>query len=61
MLSLWLVGEGTRVAEDEPVAEVMAGAVTVDLPAPADGTLVEQLVDEGEPLTVGCRLAVIQT
>ena len=60
VLSLWLVKEGTQVTEGEPVVEVMAGEATVDLPAPADGTLVEHLVDEGEAIAVGCRLAVIR-
>jgi pyruvate/2-oxoglutarate dehydrogenase complex dihydrolipoamide acyltransferase (E2) component len=59
-LSLWLVKEGARVAEGEPVVEVMAGPVTVDLPAPADGVLTRKLVAEGEPLAVGQRLAAIE-
>jgi 2-oxoglutarate dehydrogenase E2 component (dihydrolipoamide succinyltransferase) len=59
VLSMWLVKEGARVAEGDPVAEVLAGSVTVDLPAPADGILVEKLVAQGESLTVGQRLGVI--
>ena len=61
VLSLWLVKERSQVTEGEPVVEVMAGAVTVDLPAPADGVLAEKLVAEGESLTVGQRLALIET
>ena len=57
---MWLVKEGARVAEGDPVVEVLAGSVTVDLPAPADGILVEKLVADGEPLAVGQRLAVIE-
>ena len=60
VLSMWLVKEGARVAEGEPVVEVLAGSVTVDLPAPADGILVEKLVADGESLAVGQRLAVIE-
>lgn len=60
VLSMWLVKAGARVAEGEPVVEVMAGAVTVDLPAPADGVLAEKLVAEGESLVTGKRLAVIE-
>jgi pyruvate/2-oxoglutarate dehydrogenase complex dihydrolipoamide acyltransferase (E2) component len=59
VLSLWLVKEGTRVAEGDPVVEVAAGEVTVDLPAPLDGILVKKLVAEAEPLSVGQRLALI--
>jgi pyruvate/2-oxoglutarate dehydrogenase complex dihydrolipoamide acyltransferase (E2) component len=60
-LSLWLVSRGSRVAEATPVAELLAGAVTVDLPAPVEGVLIETLVDEGEPIAVGQRLAVIES
>jgi pyruvate/2-oxoglutarate dehydrogenase complex dihydrolipoamide acyltransferase (E2) component len=59
-LSIWLVKEGSRVAQGEPVVEVLAGSVTVDLPAPADGVLVEKLVSDGESLAVGQRLAIIE-
>ena len=59
--SLWLVGRGRRVAAGDPVLEILAGVVTVDLPSPADGVLAEKLVAEDEPLEVGQRLAVIET
>jgi pyruvate/2-oxoglutarate dehydrogenase complex dihydrolipoamide acyltransferase (E2) component len=59
-LGQWLVKRGTRGAEGEPVVEVMAGAATVDLPAPADGILAQKLVAEGELLAVGQRLATIE-
>lgn len=59
-ISLWLVAQGDRVSEGEPVVEIVAGPVVVDLPAPVDGVLVETLVSEDEPLAVGQRLAVIE-
>ena len=59
-LSLWLVAPGSRVAQRQPILEVLAGAATVDLPAPADGILVEVLVDEDEPISVGQPLAIIE-
>ena len=58
---LWLVAEGRRVAAGEPVLEIVAGSAVVDLPAPADGRLVETLVDEDAPLQPGQRLAVIES
>jgi pyruvate dehydrogenase E2 component (dihydrolipoamide acetyltransferase) len=61
VLSLWLAKEGSRVAEGDQVAEVLCGGATVDLPAPADGVLLAKLVEEGESLTVGQRLAVIES
>ncbi len=59
-LSLWLIEVGDRVAEGDPVLEILAGPATVDLPSPVDGRLIEKLVDEDEPITVGQRLAIIQ-
>ncbi len=59
--SMWLVKEGRRVAEGDPVLEVLCGGVTVDLPAPEDGILAKKLVAEGDTLTIGQSLAVIET
>jgi pyruvate/2-oxoglutarate dehydrogenase complex dihydrolipoamide acyltransferase (E2) component len=59
-LSNWLVSRGARVAEGEPLAEILVGPATVDLPAPASGVLVKRLVDVDEPLSVGQVLAVIE-
>jgi pyruvate/2-oxoglutarate dehydrogenase complex dihydrolipoamide acyltransferase (E2) component len=59
VLSLWLVKKGSRVAEGEPLVEVLAGAATVDLPSPADGVLVEKSATAGDVLAVGQRLGVI--
>ncbi len=59
-VSLWLVAPGGRVVEGQPLVEVLAGSALVDLPAPADGVLVETLVDEDEPIRPGQRLAVIE-
>jgi pyruvate/2-oxoglutarate dehydrogenase complex dihydrolipoamide acyltransferase (E2) component len=55
-----LVEIGARVTEGDRLLEVVAGSVTVDLPAPASGTLVEVLVGEDEPLRVGQLLAVVR-
>jgi 2-oxoglutarate dehydrogenase E2 component (dihydrolipoamide succinyltransferase) len=58
--SLWLVARGSHVAEGEAVIEVLAGAATVDLPAPVAGVLQAKLVEEDEILQVGQRLAIIE-
>jgi pyruvate dehydrogenase E2 component (dihydrolipoamide acetyltransferase) len=60
LCSVWLVALGAEVSEGDRLLEVVAGSVTVDLPAPASGTLVEVLVGEDEPLRVGQLLAVIR-
>jgi pyruvate/2-oxoglutarate dehydrogenase complex dihydrolipoamide acyltransferase (E2) component len=61
LLSLWLVRRGGRVSAGDSVVEILAGSVTVDLPSPLDGILAETLAAEGDPLTVGQRLAVIES
>jgi 2-oxoglutarate dehydrogenase E2 component (dihydrolipoamide succinyltransferase) len=61
VVGLWLLEPGSPVAEGDPIAELLAGAAVIDLPAPADGVLVERLVDEDEPLEVGQVLALIES
>jgi pyruvate/2-oxoglutarate dehydrogenase complex dihydrolipoamide acyltransferase (E2) component len=56
----WLVPEGRRVVEGDRLVEVWAGEVTVDLDAPATGTLIQRRVEEDEDVTVGQVLAVIR-
>jgi pyruvate/2-oxoglutarate dehydrogenase complex dihydrolipoamide acyltransferase (E2) component len=60
VVSLWLVKKGSRVAEGEPLVEVLAGAVTVDLPSPAAGVLAEKLAAAGDTIAVGQPLAAIR-
>ncbi len=57
--SAWHVEQGEEVTEGDRLLEVVAGSVTVDLPAPASGTLIEILVQEDDELTVGQVLAVV--
>lgn len=59
VLSLWLVEQGTEVAEGDRVVELLADGVTVDLSAPASGVLVETLASEDDPVAVGQTLGVI--
>lgn len=55
----WLVQEGGTVTTDEAVVEVMTDKVTVELPAPFGGVLVEQVAKEGDVIAVGAVLARI--
>jgi pyruvate/2-oxoglutarate dehydrogenase complex dihydrolipoamide acyltransferase (E2) component len=59
--SLWLVEEGGAVTEGDRLLEVVAGDVTVDLPAPASGKLVELLIGEEDELVAGQVLAIVET
>ena len=60
-LSGWIAPRGARLVAGEPVAEVLAGPATVDLPSPVDGVLVKRLVEEDEVISTGQPLAVIET
>ncbi len=55
----WLVEQGGSVVEGDRLLEVLAGSVTVDLPAPATGILRQQLVGEDDELHVGQVLAIV--
>jgi len=57
--SVWLVPLGGKVTAGDRLLEVLAGEVTVDLPAPADGVLAEQRVAEDDRLHPRQVLAVI--
>ena len=57
--SEWLVELGAEVTVGDRLLEVLAGSVTVDLPAPASGVLSSRLVEEDDELCVGQVLAII--
>jgi pyruvate dehydrogenase E2 component (dihydrolipoamide acetyltransferase) len=59
-LSVWFMRKGEVVAEGEPVVEVAADSVTVDIPSPIDGVLVRKLVAAGDRITIGQEIAVIE-
>src|SRR5262245_32171579 len=49
----WLKREGEHVDQDEPVVVLETDKVTVELPAPAAGTVKTQLKQKGDKATVG--------
>ncbi|MDV3244679.1 MAG: 2-oxo acid dehydrogenase subunit E2 [Nitrososphaerales archaeon] len=49
----WMVKEGDRVNEDQPLVEVMTDKVNVQIPAPRSGTISKIFVREGEIAKVG--------
>lgn len=55
----WLKQPGEKVARDEPVVELETDKVTLEVPAPADGTLGEILAAAGSNVPVGAVLAII--
>jgi 2-oxoglutarate dehydrogenase E2 component (dihydrolipoamide succinyltransferase) len=56
----WLKKPGEAVALDEPIVSLETDKVAVDVPAPAAGILGDQLVKEGETVSVGALIALIE-
>ncbi len=57
--SVWLSDVGAQVYEGDRLLEVCAGEVTIDLPSPASGVLLEQHVSEDDVLQVGQVLGLV--
>jgi pyruvate dehydrogenase E2 component (dihydrolipoamide acetyltransferase) len=55
----WLKSEGDAVVKGEPLLEIETDKVTVELEAPADGTLAAVSADEGDDVPVGQAIAYI--
>ena len=55
----WLKPDGASVAKGEPVMEIETDKVTVEIEAPADGTLAGIRAAEGEEVPVGQVVAVV--
>ena len=55
----WIKTTGDAVAADEPVVELETDKVTLEVPAPAAGTLGEIMAAEGATVEVGASLAML--
>jgi 2-oxoglutarate dehydrogenase E2 component (dihydrolipoamide succinyltransferase) len=58
-ITRWLKREGAQVEADEPLLEISTDKVDTEVPSPGTGTLTQILVQEGETVEVGTKLAVI--
>ena len=58
-ITRWFKQVGDLVAEDEPLFEVSTDKVDSEVPSPVSGTLTEILVQEGDTVDVGTKLAVV--
>ncbi|PZO81859.1 MAG: dihydrolipoamide succinyltransferase [Mesorhizobium amorphae] len=56
----WFKQPGDAVKADEPIVELETDKVTVEVPAPAAGTLGEIVVKDGETVEVGALLGMIE-
>ena len=55
----WLKREGEAIAPDEPLLEISTDKVDTEIPSPGSGVVQQILVQEGETVAVGTRIAVI--
>lgn len=58
-VNAWLKSVGDSVGADEPLLEIGTDKVDTEVPAQADGTLLEIRVAAGTEVPVGTVLAVI--
>lgn len=61
VLSKWLKAPGEAIAAHEPIAEIETDKVVVEIAAPANGTMGEILVKEGDPANPGDVLCTLIT
>ena len=60
-LGQWLKQPGEAVAVDEPIASLETDKVAIEVPSPVAGIMGQQMVKEGDTVSVGALLAVIET
>lgn len=56
----WLAPVGATVLQGDAVLELLAGEVVIDVPSPATGKLAEKRVAEGDLVTAGQVVGVIE-
>ena len=58
-ITKWLKQVGDPIAADESLLEISTDKVDTEVPSPAEGVVQQILVQEGETVEVGTKLAVI--
>ena len=59
-IARWIKKAGEAVAADEPVVELETDKVTLEVPAPVNGTLTDIVAAEGTTVEVGAILAMME-
>lgn len=59
-IARWMKKAGDAVAADEPVVELETDKVTLEVPAPVNGTLSDIIAAEGTTVEVGAILAMME-
>ncbi|SNS81198.1 2-oxoglutarate dehydrogenase E2 component [Antarctobacter heliothermus] len=60
-VSTWFKKVGDQVAQDEMLCELETDKVSVEVPAPAAGTLTEIIANEGDTVQADAKLAVLSS
>ena len=60
MIGMWKKQEGDVVAVDESIVEIESDKATVELPAPASGTIIRVLKASGEKAVVGEVIGILE-
>src|SRR5687768_3032165 len=58
-ITKWLKQEGEAIEADESLLEISTDKVDTEVPSPGSGVVAQILVQEGETVDVGTKLAVI--
>src|SRR3954462_8130895 len=58
-ITKWLKQRGEQVEADEALLEISTDKVDTEVPSPGSGVLTEILVQEGQTVDIGTKLAVI--
>ena len=61
LIAEWTVSVGEVVEVGTPLALVETDKVTVEIPSPVAGTLIEHLVELGDEVDVGAPICVIDS
>ena len=61
MIDAFLKDAGDKISEGEEIVTITTPKVTMDIEAPASGTVLEVLVEEDDIVAVGTVLAIIET
>ncbi len=59
-VSYWLVEEGDEVTEADDLVEMTTDKATFSVPSPKSGVLLEKLVEEGDDVSVGDVLCILE-
>ena len=59
-IARWMKQAGEAIAQDEPIVELETDKVTLEVPSPVAGTLLEIIANEGVTVEVGALLARVE-